>query len=74
MKTTFKLACNFIVTIIFVEIFAIISKNNTITMVGTASLATTMATAISFGYLYISYIKSKKQIWKEVVTSAEQKQ
>mgnify|MGYP002423902581 FL=1 len=63
-----------IVTIIFVEIFAIISKNNTITMVGTASLATTMATAISFGYLYISYIKSKKQIWKEVVTSAEQKQ
>lgn len=63
-----------IVTIIAVEIFGIISKRNTVVMVGTASLATTLATVISFGYLYICYIKSKKEIWKEVVTSTEQKQ
>lgn len=63
-----------IVTIISVEIFGILSKKNTVTMVGTAALATTLATAVSFGYLYICYIKSKKEIWKEVVTSSEQKQ
>lgn len=63
-----------IITIIAVEIFGIISRKNTIVMVGTASLATTLATAVCFVYLYACYIKSKKEIWKEVVTSAEQKQ
>lgn len=63
-----------IITIIAVEIFGIISRKNTIVMVGVASLATTFATAVCFIYLYICYIKSKKEIWKEVVTSIEQKQ
>lgn len=63
-----------IVTITFVEIFAVISQKDTIVMVGTAAFATTVATIFSFIYLYISYIKSKKEIWKEVVTSAQQKQ
>lgn len=63
-----------IITIALVEIFAIISKNNTIILVGAASLATTIATIFSCVYLYIHYIIGKKEIWKEVITSAEQKQ
>lgn len=63
-----------IITVIAVEIFGAISKKNTVVMVGTAALTTTFATAICFIYLYISYIKSKKEIWKEVVNSADQKQ
>lgn len=58
-----------VLTIIAVEIFCIISKNNTIVMVASAAIATTAATFFSFMYLYISYIKNKKEIWKDVVTS-----
>ena len=61
-------------TIIFVEIFSNISRKNTIIMVGVASIATTLGTVFSCAYLYICYLKNKKQIWKEVVTSVEQKQ
>lgn len=63
-----------VITIALVEIFAIISKNNTIILVGAASLATTIATIFSCIYLYIYYIIGKKEIWKEVITSTEQKQ
>lgn len=63
-----------IATIIIVEIFATISNKNTIVMVGAASVATTLGTAFSCMYLYICYVKSKKEIWKEVVASTEQKQ
>lgn len=58
-----------VLTIIAVEIFCIISKKNTIVMVASAAIATTAATFFSFMYLYISYIKNKKEIWKDVVTS-----
>ena len=58
-----------VLTIIAVEIFCIISENNTIVMVAVAAIATTSATFFSFMYLYISYIKNKKEIWKDVVTS-----
>ena len=58
-----------VLTIIAVEIFCIISKNNKIVMVASAAIAITAATFFSFMYLYISYIKNKKEIWKDVVTS-----
>lgn len=58
-----------VLTVIVVEIFAVISKENTIIMVAGAAIATTVATFISFAYLYIYYIKNKKEIWKDVVTS-----
>jgi len=63
-----------VITIIVVEIFGIISRKNTIVMVGAASLATTLATVFSFMYLYGCYIKSKRDIWKEMASSTEQKQ
>lgn len=58
-----------VLTIIAVEIFCIISNGNTVVMVAVAAIATTAATFFSFMYLYISYIKNKKEIWKDVVTS-----
>lgn len=62
------------ITIIVVEIFGVISKKNTVIMVSAASLATTLATVFSFIYLYGCYFKSKKDIWKEILSSTEQKQ
>ncbi len=58
-----------ILTIVAVEIFAIISQKNTIIMVAAASIATTLSTFISFLYLYVFYLANKKEIWKDVVTS-----
>ena len=58
-----------VLTIIAVEIFCIISNSNTVVMVAAVAIATTAATFFSFMYLYISYIKNKKEIWKDVVTS-----
>lgn len=58
-----------ILTILFVEIFAYISERNTTIMVAGAAVAATIATFFSFGYLYIIYIKNKKEIWKDVLTS-----
>ena len=58
-----------VITIIAVEIFAIISKKNTVAMVAGAAIATTAATLFSFAYLYVFYIKNKREIWKDVITS-----
>lgn len=56
-------------TIIIVEIFSILSKSNTVLMVSGAAMATTISTFFSFIYLYILYLRNKKEIWKDVVTS-----
>ena len=56
-------------TVIIVEIFGYITQRNTVIMVAGAAFATTLATIISFIYLYIYYIRSKKDIWKDVITS-----
>ena len=40
-------------------------------MVAGAAVASTLSTFFSFGYLYISYIKNKREIWKDVLTSTE---
>lgn len=58
-----------ILTIGVVEILAYISKENTVTMVAGAAMATTAATFFSFLYLYVFYIKNKREIWKDVITS-----
>ena len=59
-----------ILTIIMVEIFSIISEKNTIIMVASSAIATTIATFFSFGYLYTLYIKNKREIWKDVINSS----
>jgi len=58
-----------ILTVILVENFALISKKNTTIMVAGAAVAATTATFFSFGYLYLIYIRNKKEIWKDVITS-----
>lgn len=60
-------------TIIIVEQIATISSNNTILMAGAATLATTLATLFSLVYLYRYFIKRKKEVWQEVVSSKKQK-
>ena len=58
-----------ILTIISVEIFAAISKDNTKVMVAGAAVATTISTFFSFAYLYLLYIRNKKEIWKDTLLS-----
>ena len=50
-----------IFTFAIVEIFSYVSKNNTNMMVAGAAVASTLSTFFSFGYLYISYIKNKRE-------------
>ncbi len=63
-----------IVTIVIVEIFAVLFKKNTTTMVAGAAIATTASTFVSFAYLYLLYIKNKQEIWKDVITSTQKEQ
>ena len=58
-----------VLAIIIVGIMAGISNNNTIIMVSLAASSTTISAFISFIYLYLCYLKSKKEIWMDVVTS-----
>ncbi len=60
-------------TIIIVEQIATISSSNTILMAGAATLATTLATLFSLIYLYRYFIKRKKEVWQEVISSKKQK-
>ncbi len=56
-------------TIFIVEQIAYISSNNTILMAAGATLATTLATIFSLIYLYRYFIKGKKEVWQEVISS-----
>lgn len=58
-----------IFTIFIVEQIASISSNNTILMAAGATLATTLSTLFSLFYLYKYFIKRKKDVWKEVISS-----
>lgn len=62
-----------IFTIIIVEALAIVSKKDTTTMVAGAAIASTIATFFSTAYLYISYIRNKREIWKDVLNSTPSK-
>ena len=53
-------------TILIVEIVAMLSKVNTVYMAAGATLATTLATFLSFGYLYLYYTSEKKEIREEI--------
>ena len=58
-----------ILTIIIVEILAIMSGLDTTLMAAGANLATTLAVVLSFLYLYRYYNIQKKEIWKELQKS-----
>lgn len=60
-------------TIILVEIVAIISKASTEWMAGGATLATTLATFAGFGYLYLYYRTRTKEIATEIKTTVNYK-
>lgn len=62
-----------VLTIIFVEIVAIISGVSTEWMAGGATLATTLATFIGFGYLYLYYNTRRKEIEEEIKKSVNYK-
>lgn len=65
LEQIFKTVC----TIFIVEQVASISANNTVLMAGAATLATTLATLFSLVYLYRYFIKRKKEVWQEVISS-----
>lgn len=58
-----------IFTILIVEQIASISCSNTVLMAGGATLATTLATLFSLVYLYRYFVKRKKEVWQEVISS-----
>lgn len=60
-------------TIILVEIIAIISKASTEWMAGGATLATTLATFSGFGYLYLYYKTRRAEIATEIKTTIHYK-
>ena len=53
-------------TIIIVEIVSIISNTSTIWMAGGATLATTLATFVGFGYLYLFYQTRRREVASEI--------
>lgn len=60
-------------TIIIVEIIAIISNVSTEWMAGGATLATTLATMAGFGYLYLYYQTRKREIALEINSTVNYK-
>ena len=62
-----------IITIVLVEQISLISSRNTILMAGVATLATTLATLFSLFYLYRYFVKTKKEVWQEVISSTKYK-
>lgn len=55
--------------IIIVEILSDISNNNTIIMVCGVGITTTIASIINCFYMYRNYLKGRKEIWTDVLTS-----
>lgn len=62
-----------LVTIIIVEIISYISIKNTVLMAAGATIATTFSNVFSLVYLFRYYIKHKKEIWREVISSTVHK-
>ena len=58
-----------LLTIALVELVAKITKNNTTLMAGIANLATTVATILSFSYIYIYYKTKRAEIALEISES-----
>lgn len=70
---SFEQIAKTIFTIIMVEIVSYISNKNTMLMAGAATLATTLATVSCLFYLTTYYIKNKREVWREVISSTVQK-
>lgn len=66
---TIEQICKTIFTILFVEIIANISNNNTVLMAGIANFATTIATGFSFFYIYVYYRSRRKEIAQDISQS-----
>jgi len=59
-----------LLTIIIVEIVSNVSMKNTALMAAGATIATTLSNVFSLAYLFVYYIKHKKEMWKEVILSS----
>ena len=62
-----------LLTIIIVEIVALVSNVSTSWMAAGANLATTLATFLGFGYLYLYYKTKRKEIAEEISNSVNYK-
>lgn len=60
-------------TVVFVEIIAMFAHADTTLMAAGATMATTLATFLSFGYLYLYYHSMKKNVWRDINSSVEVK-
>ena len=57
-----------IITVIVVEILSHISNKNTIVMVCGVALVTSLGSIINCIYMYINYIKNRREIWTDMIT------
>lgn len=58
-----------VITVIIVEVLSHISNKNTIIMVGGVAIVTTLGSIINCLYMYINYIKNRREIWTDMITS-----
>ena len=62
-----------LLTVIVVEMVAIFTGTNTVLMAAGANLATTLATFLSFAYIYLYYKSRKKEIGAEIKATVNYK-
>lgn len=58
-----------IITVIIVEMLSHISNKNTIVMVCGVALVTSLGSIINCLYMYINYIRNRREIWTDMITS-----
>lgn len=58
-----------IITVVCVEILSYISNKNTIVMVGGVAIVTTIGSMINCLYMYFNYVKNRREIWTDMLTS-----
>ncbi len=58
-----------IITVAVVEVLSYISNKSTIIMVCGVALVTSIGSIINCLYMYINYIKNRREIWTDMVTS-----
>lgn len=58
-----------IITVALVEALSYISNKNTIIMVCGVGLATSISNVVNCLYMYVNYVKNRKEIWTDMLTS-----
>ena len=58
-----------ILTVVFVEILSYISNKNTTIMVCGVALVVSLGSVINCLYMYVNYIKNRREIWTDIITS-----